>query len=82
MMIKKIICMSGLVLVLTACAADAVPSQVQKKVDAIPAGQLPRHFMAEREMCASKTGEEKETCRESVRRDYLAREIMREEGIN
>ena len=77
---KKIVFMFGLMLTLTACAADPIPPQIQQKVDAVPADQLPRHFMAERELCGSKRGEEKTACREKVRRDYMAREMMREEG--
>jgi hypothetical protein len=77
---KKIVFMVGLMLTVTACTADPVPPHIQKKVDAIPTAQLEHHFIAERELCNSKRGEKKSACREKVRRDYTAREMMREEG--
>lgn len=77
---KKIVFMFGLMLTMTACAADPVPAHIQQKVDAIPANQLERRFMAERGLCGSKRLEQKAECREKVRRDYTAREMMREEG--
>lgn len=77
---KKTIFMFGLMLTVTACAADPVPLHIQQKIDAIPAEQLQHHFMVERELCGSKRGPEKDACREKVRRDYMAREMMREEG--
>lgn len=77
---KKIVFMFGLMLTVTACAADPIPPHIQQKVNAVPADQLQHHFMAERELCGSRRGEEKTACREKVRRDYMAREMMREEG--
>lgn len=77
---KKIVFMFALMLTVTACAADPIPPQIQQKVDAVPADQLQHHFMAERELCGSKRDEERTACREKVRRDYMAREIMCEEG--
>ena len=77
---NRIIFMFGLALTLAACAADPIPSHIQSKVNAIPAEQLPPRFFVERESCGGSHGDEKEACREQVRRDYLARTMMLEEA--
>ena len=77
---KKTIFMFGLMLTVTACAADPVPLDIQQKVDAIPVEQLQLSPMAERDLCGGTRDEARTACRVKVRRDSLAREIMREEG--
>ena len=77
---KKIIFMFGLMMTVTACAADPIPAHIQQKVDAIPVEQLQQNSMAERDLCGGTRGEERTACRIKVRKDSLAREMMREEG--
>lgn len=74
---KKLLLIASVGL-LTACAYDPIPADIKAKVDKIPANELPIHFMAERDLCGgSKT--DKAACRERVRREYVARQMMREQ---
>lgn len=77
---KKTIFMFGLLLTVAACAADPTPTHIQKKVDAMPADQIPHNFFLERDSCGSLQSEGKTHCRENVRREYYARQLAREEG--
>lgn len=77
---KKTIFMFGLLLTIAACAADPIPPHIQQKVDAMPADKIPHNFFLERDSCGSARGEEKTRCRETVRREYYARQLAREEG--
>jgi len=67
-------------LALASCTAGPIPPHIQKKVDAIPASELPTHYMTERDLCYSGAGERHDRCVEKVRREFLARELTREEA--
>ncbi len=77
---KKIVFIFGLMLTVSACAADPIPKHIQQKVDAVPVEQLQRNSMVERDLCGGTRDEERTACRIKVRRDSLAREMIREEG--
>lgn len=63
---------------LAACAYEPIPADIKAKVDKVPANELPTDFMAERDLCGGYR-EKKAVCRERVRRESLAREMMREQ---
>lgn len=76
---KKTFFMLGLLLTITACATEPVPTDVQQRVDAMPEEQVPHNFYLERDSCGGEIGEARTACREKVRREYLAGQIAREE---
>ncbi len=77
---RHIFCMSILGFALSACTYDPVPPHIQKRVDAIPASELPTSFMAERDLCPPKRKKSHNECVERVRRESLARELTRKEA--
>lgn len=76
---RKILFVIAMAISVAGCAAQPIPPHIQSKVDQIPADQLPKHFFVERELCQSKRDEKRVQCIEKTRRDYLARQMAREE---
>ena len=67
------------ILLLASCAAEPIPPHIQRKADATPAQDLQQHFFAERSACRGERDAALTACREKLRREYYARELMREE---
>jgi len=76
---KKTIFMLGLLLTVAACAAEPVPPHIQEKVDAMPMEKVPHNYFLEHDSCGGESHEGNAACREKARREYLARQLSREE---